>query len=74
LIHHGMTLHGAPGNRSTLCRRRAHSIRFTGDDVRWNPDPEIMARIPRMTTLPIPLAAGDPLTCEAFPQVRSMTL
>jgi len=70
LIHHGMTLHAAPGNASPRQRRRAHSIRFTGDDVRWDPRPEVLARVPRMTTLPIPLRAGDPLTCDAFPVVR----
>lgn len=70
LIHHGMTLHAAHGNESARERRRAHSIRFVGDDVRWDPRPEVLARVPRMTTLPIPLEAGAPLTCEAFPVVR----
>jgi ectoine hydroxylase-related dioxygenase (phytanoyl-CoA dioxygenase family) len=69
LVHHGMTMHGAPGNRSNAVRRRAHSIRFTGDDVCWDPRPGILENIPRMTTLPIELAAGDPLTCAAFPVV-----
>lgn len=71
LIHHGMTLHGAPGNASASTRRRAHSIRFTGDDVRWDPRPGILEHIPLMTTLPLQLSAGDSLTCEAFPLLRS---
>jgi len=74
LVHHGMTLHAAHGNQSSSLRRRAHSVRFTGDDVCWDPRPEILTRIPRMTTLPIPLHAGDPLTCDAFPVVRSTSL
>lgn len=65
LVHHGMTMHGAPGNRSCDVRRRAHSIRFTGADVRWDPRPGILENIPKMTTLPIELAAGDALTCRA---------
>jgi ectoine hydroxylase-related dioxygenase (phytanoyl-CoA dioxygenase family) len=70
LVHHGMAMHGAPGNRSVGVRRRAHSLRFTGDDVRWDPRPGILERIPLMTTLPLSLAAGDRLTCDAFPVVR----
>jgi ectoine hydroxylase-related dioxygenase (phytanoyl-CoA dioxygenase family) len=70
LVHQGMTMHGAPGNRSCAVRRRAHSIRFTGDDVRWDPRPGILENIPRMTTLPIELAAGAPLTSPAFPLVQ----
>jgi ectoine hydroxylase-related dioxygenase (phytanoyl-CoA dioxygenase family) len=71
LVHHGMTLHGATGNASGSVRRRAHSIRFTGDDVRWDPRPGILDRIPRMTTSPLSLRAGDALTCDAFPVVRA---
>jgi ectoine hydroxylase-related dioxygenase (phytanoyl-CoA dioxygenase family) len=71
LVHHGMAMHGAPGNRSGGVRRRAHSIRFTGDDVRWDPRPGILENIPLMTTLPLSLAPGDRLTCAAFPLLRS---
>jgi ectoine hydroxylase-related dioxygenase (phytanoyl-CoA dioxygenase family) len=71
LVHQGMAMHGAPGNRTQGSRRRAHSIRFTGDDVRWDPRPGILENIPLMTTLPLSLQAGDRLTCEAFPLVRS---
>jgi ectoine hydroxylase-related dioxygenase (phytanoyl-CoA dioxygenase family) len=71
LVHHGMAMHAANGNASGALRRRAHSIRFTGEDVRWDPRPGILERIPPMTTLPLSFAAGDRLTCDAFPCVRS---
>ena len=34
-VHHARTLHGAPGNRSASLRRRAISVRYCGDDVRY---------------------------------------
>ena len=71
LVHHGMAMHSAPGNTSAQTRRRAHSSRFTGGDVRWDPRSGILERIPLMTTLPLSLQPGDPLTCDAFPVVRS---
>jgi ectoine hydroxylase-related dioxygenase (phytanoyl-CoA dioxygenase family) len=73
LIHHGMTVHASEGNASAGTRRRALSIRFTGDDVRWDPRPGVLERIPAMTTLPLTLADGDRMTCEAFPVARRRT-
>jgi len=69
LVHHGMTVHGAYGNSSASRRRRAYSVRWTGDDVVWDPRPDVLEKIPPMTPLPIPLAAGDPLDCDAFPRL-----
>jgi ectoine hydroxylase-related dioxygenase (phytanoyl-CoA dioxygenase family) len=34
-VHHARTIHGADGNASTDIRRRAVSIRYCGDDVRY---------------------------------------
>jgi ectoine hydroxylase-related dioxygenase (phytanoyl-CoA dioxygenase family) len=35
LVHHPMTVHGAPGNRRLDRMRRATGIRYCGDDVRY---------------------------------------
>ena len=70
LVHHGRTIHGAPGNASSTTRRRAYSIRWTGDDVTWDPRPGVLEKITPMTTRAIPLQPGDPLDCEAFPRLR----
>ncbi len=67
LVHHAMTVHGAPGNRTAKTRRRAYSTRWTGDDATWNPRPGILEVIPPPTLKEIPLKPGDPLDCEAFP-------
>ena len=69
LVHHGMTVHGAAGNSSPTRRRRAYSVRWTGDDVVWDPRADVLEKIPPMTPVPIPLAAGDPLDCAAFPRL-----
>ena len=69
LVHHGMTVHGAYGNSSPTQRRRAYSVRWTGDDVVWDPRPDVLAKIPPMTPRPITLEAGDPLDSEAFPRL-----
>ena len=34
-VHHARTIHGADGNASTAIRRRAVSVRYCGDDVRY---------------------------------------
>lgn len=34
-VHHARTLHGAGGNTSVTVRRRGYTVRFIGDDVRW---------------------------------------
>ena len=63
VVFHGLTLHGAPGNKLTR-RRRALSVRFTGDDVRF------IQRKKMIRLLKDPgLKPGDPLDSELFPVV-----
>jgi ectoine hydroxylase-related dioxygenase (phytanoyl-CoA dioxygenase family) len=61
-VHHGLTLHAAGGNRSSRTRRRGYSIRFTGDDVTYDPQP---------WTFPLlrdpDIAPGAPMDCSLFP-------
>ena len=63
-LHHGLTLHGAPPNGRADQRRRAYIQRFTGDDVTYNPRPNLqkMLREPGV-------APGAPLDCDLFPVV-----
>ena len=70
LVHHGRAIHGGPGNASPDQRRRAYSIRYVGDDVRWDPRPGVLDNITVMTTKPITLQAGDVIGGESFPRVR----
>lgn len=63
-IHHGLTLHGSPGNRSLQLRRRAHVSRWAGDDATFQPR-EGLQEMP-----PLPeLATGAPLDSELWPRV-----
>lgn len=39
VVHHARTIHGAPGNASSTRRRRAVSVRYCGDDVRFHRRP-----------------------------------
>ena len=65
LLHHALTVHGAPGNKSSTQRRRAYATRWTGDDVVYDPRPDLVPlSIPEIT-----LAPGEPLGGEVFPQV-----
>jgi hypothetical protein len=43
-VHHARTLHGAPANTSDR-RRRAVSVRYTGDDVRYLHKPGLPGRV-----------------------------
>ncbi len=63
-VHHGMTVHGAPGNARSERRRRAYVTRWAGDDVVYHPRPKIqpMAWEPD-------LAPGAPLDSDLWPQV-----
>ena len=63
-IHHAATLHHAPGNTSSDVRRRAYVQRWAGDDVTYNPRPNLMAmkRDPG-------LAPGAGLDSTLFPAV-----
>jgi len=63
-LHHGLTVHGAPGNSSSNVRRRAYLTRWAGDDVTYNPRPNLQ----RMLRDP-GIAPGATLDCDLFPQV-----
>jgi len=63
-VHHGLTVHGAPGNASSDMPRRAYVTRWMGDDVTYDPRPNLMA-IPRDPGIPV----GAPLDCDLFPVV-----
>ena len=63
-VHHARTIHGAGGNASATVRRRAISVRYTGDDVRFR----------RRRGAPLEphheaMHDGDLLDPDAFPQV-----
>ena len=62
-VHHARTLHGAPPNRSER-RRRAVSVRYTGDDVRYLHKPGLPGR-PGLDEV----ADGDPVGEPWCPRV-----
>lgn len=43
LCHHPLTVHGAAGNASSTQTRIGLSVRYLGQDVRWDPRPHTMA-------------------------------
>lgn len=65
-VHHGRTVHGAPGNASTTQTRRAYLIRWMGDDVTYNPRPNLQPML-----YDPGIAPGGPLDCDLFPVVWS---
>lgn len=66
LVHHGLTLHRAPGNASVEVRRRALATRFCGDDCTYRPEGSFQPLIRQPE-----LAPGAPLECDLFPRVWS---
>ncbi|MEO0436202.1 MAG: phytanoyl-CoA dioxygenase family protein [Pseudomonadota bacterium] len=63
IVHHVKTWHGSTGNTSQTRHRRAMTLRYLGDDVRY---------LERMGTPPdspksAQLKDGDPIECEEFP-------
>ncbi len=70
LIHHPLTIHGAPGNRTSDRRRRALAVRYTGDDARYAPRPGTFMEIESVRAhVPAPgLQSGDPLGGDLFPE------
>lgn len=64
VVHHFRTVHGAGGNRSNHSRR-ALSLRYAGDDMRYYRRPGTPEQ-PYQEHL---LADGDPLDSEVFPVV-----
>lgn len=64
LFFHALTLHGAHPNRTASVRRRAHSLRFAGDDATFKSRPYIPSQARTRE-----LADGDPLDSEQYPRV-----
>lgn len=64
LVFQAMIAHGAPGNATATRRRRALSMRYAGDDARYDPRPGTfqLARDPG-------LAPGAAMACDLFPRV-----
>jgi len=63
-IHDARLLHGAPPNNSATARRRAYIQRWAGDDVTYNPRPDLQ----RMLRDP-GIEPGAQLDCDLFPVV-----
>ncbi len=63
-VHHGLTVHGAPGNATSDRRRRAYVTRWAGDDVVYYPRPGIQ---PMLRDPDIP--PGGPLDSDLWPVV-----
>jgi ectoine hydroxylase-related dioxygenase (phytanoyl-CoA dioxygenase family) len=61
---HGKMLHGAFANLSLDARRRALSLRLTGDDIVWAPK----SYAPTESNLP-ELTPGGPIACADYPTV-----
>jgi len=65
-VFSAMTLHHAPGNSTTDRRRRGYTVRYCGDDVRYDP------RVGISTPIAVPgLDAGDLLDSDQCPLVWS---
>lgn len=64
VVHHALTVHGSPGNRSASTRRRGLATRWTGADATWDPRPATFKLIRQPD-----LAPGAPLACDLFPRV-----
>ena len=65
LVHHYRTIHGTGGNKSRYQVRRAASIRYCGDDIRFKE----RAWAPRQLHHTYRLQNGDPLSGNDFPLV-----
>ncbi len=61
-VFSGMTVHGAGGNRDQTLRRRGYTVRYTGEDVRY--DPRVGTSKPLHDTT---LKTGDKLNGDLFP-------
>lgn len=70
ILHHPRTVHGSPAGIAQTARR-ASTLVYTGDDVRWDPHPaNALNNVELMGHEPIPdLTAGGPIDCELFPRV-----
>ena len=66
IVHHGLTIHSAPGNANSQVRRRALATRFCGDDVTYRPEGSVQPLIREPA-----IRSGAPLECDLFPRVWS---
>jgi ectoine hydroxylase-related dioxygenase (phytanoyl-CoA dioxygenase family) len=64
VVHHHLTIHGAPGNAHNRMRRAA-GIRYCGDDVRYRYRPAAPQQLHHSHNL----RDGDVLDCDQFPVV-----
>ncbi len=71
IVHHPLTLHYAPGNRSSDTRRRAIALRYVGEETRYSDRPGTFIQNPKLRSIAesIALRDGDPLRGELFPRV-----
>ena len=65
-VFNGMTVHGALGNASSQIRRRGYTVRYTGDDVRY--DPRVGTSKPLHNAA---LNVGDRLDSDSYPLILS---
>jgi ectoine hydroxylase-related dioxygenase (phytanoyl-CoA dioxygenase family) len=65
LVFQAMIVHGAPGNSSTMHRRRGYASRWLGDDARYC---ERLGEV-AIPTFPTKLEDGDEFTGDMFPTV-----
>jgi ectoine hydroxylase-related dioxygenase (phytanoyl-CoA dioxygenase family) len=71
ILHHPLAIHGAPGNASRTVRRRALSLRWLGDDARWDDSHAHFLRLQRAREM-LPLGVqvqGEAFHGELFPVV-----
>ncbi len=69
IFHHGLTVHGAGGNRSERIRR-AISFRFFGPECRYCLRPGSLPQ----SWVHHGLETGDPLECRDYPVARSRSI
>lgn len=65
-VFHAMTVHGAGGNASQGRARRGYTVRYIGDDVRY--DPRIGVSGPLLCE---DLVAGGAMDCAQYPRIIS---
>ena len=65
VCHHPLAVHGAGGNKSSHRRRIGLSIRFLGDDVKWDPRPYTV-KLPKEPAVP---AGAYPADDDLFPVI-----
>jgi ectoine hydroxylase-related dioxygenase (phytanoyl-CoA dioxygenase family) len=70
ILHHPRVVHGASGNASATTRRRALSIRYIGEDARFDDSHGHFMRMPAVRdAMNVTLTTGDRFDGEWFPQV-----